>query len=431
VIAAVKEGLLLSWGENNSVLISVAFYPHAKLVRVVHLEEEGERYGETVDSLQGLLSNSSGTVEVGKRPPLTGVQSFAMRGEAAITEEKITNAVNDLFSDDHFRQEKRMKKLVQRTKGIPLKTLAMNKKVVAWAKSGILRGILHLMAQGRFDHRNFEGVSATAAIEACMTFGKLAEGSPLAIRDAASTILHVLQNQSEASPTFLEAVEQLASLDAFVAAAGEVGISDSIVAYYASHLQPGHSLFHHFQRSQDMAITPAENQPLASPSGGDSNPSEEIGLQNSSSFNFGPTASDNEFTNESPRVETWDTAALKKTFVEGEAQSTSNPKPLVPRLSIPLAVPSSTPALTRSTRRSFGGAGTDRSSAPHTARGFSSRILSPASSIPSSRKGEVSFRNHGSTDYKDLCTMIGKGLVLSDISAIFHLRGMHELPRVP
>ena len=430
VFAAVKEGLLLSWGEDNSVLISVVFYPHAKLVRVVHLEEEGERYGETVDSLQGLLSNNSGTVEVGKRPPLTGVQSFAMRGEAAITEEKIANAVNDLFSDDHFRQEKRMKKLVQRTRGIPLKTLAMNNKVVAWAKSGILRGILHLIAQGRFDHGNFEGVSATAAVEACMTFGKLAEGSPLAIRDAASTILHFLQNQSEASPTFLEAVEQLAALDTFVAAAGEVGILDSILAYYASHLQPGHSLFHHFQGSQDMAITPAENQPLASPSGGNSNPCEETGLQNSRSFNFGPTVSDNEFTNESPRVETWGTAALKKTFEEGEAQSTSNPKPLVPRLSIPLTIPSSTPALTRSTRRSFGGAGTDRSSAPHTARGFSSRILSPASSIPSSRKGEVSFRNHGSTDYKDLCTMIGKGLVLSDVSAIFHLRGMHVLPRI-
>ena len=429
VVAAVKEGLLLSWGAENSVLISVAFYPHAKLVRVVHLEEEGERYGETVDSLQGLLSNSSGMVEVGERPPLTGVQSFAMRGEAAITEEKITNAVNDLFSEDHFRQEKRMKKLVQRTRGIPLKTLALNKKVVAWAKSGILRGILHLIAQGRFDHGNFDGVNATEAVEACMTFGKLAEASPLAIRDAAGTITQFLKNQAEASPTFLQAVEKLASLDSFVAAAGEVGISDSILAYYASHLQPGHSLFHHFQRSQDKAAAPTEYQPPSSPSGEDSNPCEECGLKNSRSFNFGPTASDNEFTNESPRVETWG-AAAKKTFEEGEARRASNPKALVPRLSIPLAMPSSTPALTRSTRRSFGGAGTDRSSAPHTGRGFSSRILSPASSIPSSRKAQVSFRNLGSTDYKDLCAMIGKGLVLSDISAIFRLRGMHMPPRV-
>ena len=236
-----------------------------------------------------------------------------MRGEAAITEEKITNAVNDLFSEDRFRQEKRMKKLVQRTRGIPLKTLALNKKVVAWAKSGILRGILHLIAQGRFDHGNFDGVSATEAVEACMKFGNLAEASPLAIRDAAGTITQFLKNQAEASPTFLEAVEKLASLDSFVAAAGEVGISDSILAYCASYLQPGHSLFHHFQRSQDKAAAPTEYQPPSSPSGGDSNPCEECGLKNSRSFNFGPTASDNEFTNESPRVETWGAAAVKKT----------------------------------------------------------------------------------------------------------------------
>ena len=422
-VAAVKEGLLLSWGEDSSIIISVVFYPHAKLVRVVHLEEEGERYGETLDTLQELLSNITGKVEVGKRLPLTGLQSFAVRGEDAINKEKILNAVNDLYCDDHFRQEKRMRKLVQRTRGIPLKTLALNEKIVAWANSGILRGVLHLIAHGRFDNGNFEGVNAATAVEVCVTFAKLAEGSPLAMQEAAATVLPFLKMQSEVSLTLVEALDQLARLESFAAAAGEVGISDSILDYYASHLQPGHSLFHYFQAAHERAQVELRNPPPSSPAG-TSQPRDEQGLQNSTSFNFGPTTSDNEAINESPRVEMWPVSSLKKP-VEGNNQGSSMPKPLVPRLRIPIATSSSTPALTRSTRRSsVRGAGTDRSSAGNTGRGFSSRMLSPASSLPSSRKGELSFRTHSSTDYKELCSMIGKGLVLTDISAIFHLRDM-------
>ena len=421
-VAAVKEGLLLSWGDHSSIIISVAFYPHAKLVRVVHLEEEGERYGETLDTLQELLSNVTGKIEVARRLPLTGLQSFAVRGEDAINKEKILNAVDDLYCDDNLRQEKRMRKLVQRTKGIPLKTLALNRKILAWANSGILRGILHLIAHGRFDNGNFEGVDAATAVEVCVTFAKLAEGSPLAMQEAAATVLQFLKMQSEVSLTLVEVLDQLARLESFAAAAGEVGISDSILDYYASHLQPGHSLFHYFQAAHERAQVELRNKPPSSPAG-ISPPREEQGLKNSTSFNFGPATPDNEAINKSPRVEMWPVLSLKKQG--GDNQGSSMPKPLVPRLRIPIATSSSTPALTRSTRRSsVQGAGTDRSSAGNTGRGFSSRMLSPASSQPSSRKGELSFRTHCSTDYKELCSMIGKGLVLTDISAIFHLRDM-------